>query len=208
MKDVKNLTVVQRERRERILSSTREQLSKLGYEGLNMRDLAVDAEVSTSTLYNLYQSKDALILVALEDLLSGLNEQVIARGVTGLDRVSLRAQVIAQQIVDTPQYAEAMGRMLFGAEPSDPIVTALIGGTMENHSGALDEMIEAGELKADVDRAFLQRSLASVGWSTILMWMKGYVALQDFKREYHRSVLLALLPWVTPETEQRIRDMV
>ncbi len=205
---MKNLTVVQQQRRERILTSTRDQLSRFGYEGLNMRDLAESADVSTSTLYNLYQSKDTLILVALEDLLAGLNDRVLAEGVTGLDRVHRRAQVIAQQIVDTPLYAEAMGRMLFVAEASDPIVKALLGSTMANNVEAIDEMIQSGELRSDTDRDFLARSLASIGWSVILMWMKGYVALHDFAREYERSVLMSLLPWAAPAAAKRVRALL
>jgi len=124
---MKTLTPVQQQRRDRILSGARQQLSKHGYEGLNMRDLAVVAEVSTSTLYNLYQGKDALILAALEDLLAEINTTVVSTGVTGLDRSLKRIEVIADQIVETPKYAEAMGKMLFNAEPSHPIVQALIG---------------------------------------------------------------------------------
>ena len=125
---MKTLTLVQQQRRIRILTSTREQLAQLGYEGINMRDLGQVAQVSTSTLYNLYQSKDTLILAALEDLLASLNDEVDATGARGLARFLKRAEVVADQIVSTPRYAEAMGRMLFNAEESDPIVKTLLGG--------------------------------------------------------------------------------
>ena len=127
MPEPKSLTAGQRDRRERILSAARNQLAESGYEGLNMRDLASAAQVSTSTLYNLYQGKDTLILIALEDLLLELNEAVQVTGAKGIERCIKRFEVIADQIVKTPAYAEAMARMLFTAAAADPIVQALMG---------------------------------------------------------------------------------
>ncbi len=203
---MKTLTLVQQQRRDRILSGAREHLSKFGYEGLNMRDLAAVAGVSTSTLYNLYQGKDTLILAALEDLLFDLNAKVLAAGVSGLDRSLKRIEVTADQIVDTPEYAEAMGRMLFNAEPSHPIVSALIGAALSLNGEEIAEMQSAGELKSDTDAGFLARSMASTGWAVILMWMKGYIAVHDFKKEYVRNAIATLLPWVTSDAEQKLRD--
>jgi AcrR family transcriptional regulator len=203
--NVKTLTAVQQQRRERILSSARSQLSILGYEGLNMRDLAVVAEVSTSTLYNLYQSKDTLILAALEDVLAGLNDVVISSGAIGLDKTIVRIEGLADQIVATPQYAEAMGRMLFNADQPDPIVKALMSAALALHTEELLEMKVAGELRDGVDEKFLARSMASTGWSVVLLWMKGYAALHDFRQEYIRNSLATLLPWVTAESEQKLR---
>ncbi len=161
-----------------------------------MRDLAVVANVSTSTLYNLYQSKDTLILVALEDLLTSLNEAVVATGAKGVNRSIRRIEGIAEQIVETPQYAEAMGKMLFTAHPSDAIVKALLGSALVVHQEELAEMVELGELRDGTDRDFLARSMASNGWSVILMWMKGYVPIADFRREYVRSAVSVLVPWL------------
>ena len=36
------------------------------------------------------------------------------------------------------------------------------------------------------------------------MWMKGYVALHDFKQEYVRNAVLMMLPYVTQAAEARI----
>ena len=65
------LTPRQAARRHDILAAVREQLSRFGYEGVNMRQVADAAGVSPTTLYNLYSSKDALVLAALEEHLGG-----------------------------------------------------------------------------------------------------------------------------------------
>ncbi len=141
---VKTLTAVQQRRRERILHSTRDQLSQVGYEGLNMRELAVIADVSTSTLYNLYQSKDTLILAALEDQLAEINAVVVKTNTSGLGRYVARVEAVADQIVETPKYAEAMGKMLFSADAQDPIVQLLIGTSLSFNREELAEMAVSG----------------------------------------------------------------
>tara|TARA_B110000495_G_scaffold101708_1_gene87860 strand:- start:635 stop:1252 length:618 start_codon:yes stop_codon:yes gene_type:complete len=203
---VKILTAVQQQRRERILLSARDQLSQFGYEGLNMRELAVIADVSTSTLYNLYQSKDTLILAALEDQLADINAVVAETNTSGLGRFLARVEAVADQIVETPKYAEAMGKMLFGADAHDPIVQLLIGTSLSFNREELAEMASCGELRQETDRNFLARSLSSTGWSTVLMWMKGYVALHDFKQEYVRNAVTMMLPYVTQAAEVRLRQ--
>lgn len=203
---MKILTAVQQQRRERILLSARDQLSQLGYEGLNMRELAVIADVSTSTLYNLYQSKDTLILAALEDQLADINAVVAETNSSGLGRFLARVEAVADQIVETPKYAEAMGKMLFGADAHDPIVQLLIGTSLSFNREELAEMASCGELRQETDRNFLARSLSSTGWSTVLMWMKGYVALHDFKQEYVRNAVTMMLPYVTQAAEVRLRQ--
>ena len=203
---VKTLTAVQQRRRERILHSTRDQLSQVGYEGLNMRELAVIADVSTSTLYNLYQSKDTLILAALEDQLADINAVVAKTNASGLGRYLARVEAVADQIVETPKYAEAMGKMLFSADAQDPIVQLLIGTSLSFNREELAEMAVSGELRQETDRDFLARLLSSAGWSTVLMWMKGYVALHDFKQEYVRNAVTIMLPYVTQAAEVRLRQ--
>lgn len=205
---MKILTAVQQQRRERILLSTRDQLSQFGYEGLNMRELAVIADVSTSTLYNLYQSKDTLILAALEDQLADINAVVAETNTSGLGRFLARVDAVADQIVETPKYAEAMGKMLFGADAHDPIVQLLIGSSLSFNREELAEMADCGELRQETDRNFLARSLSSTGWSTVLMWMKGYVALHDFKQEYVRNAVTMMLPYVTQAAEVRLRQLL
>ena len=74
-------------RRAAILEATRELLTKRGYEGTTVRDVAERARVAKGTLYNIYGGKDELIFAAVidvrddiigltDDLVVGLSEQV------------------------------------------------------------------------------------------------------------------------------------
>jgi AcrR family transcriptional regulator len=54
------------ERRARIGKAARQLIAERGYEGLTMRDLAQKARVAVPTLYNLFGSKDAILVAELE----------------------------------------------------------------------------------------------------------------------------------------------
>ena len=66
---VKELTPRQESRRHRILKVTREMVADHGYEGMVMSEVAERADVSPTTLYNLYNTKDELLLEALLSLI-------------------------------------------------------------------------------------------------------------------------------------------
>jgi TetR/AcrR family transcriptional regulator, cholesterol catabolism regulator len=203
-----DLTPRQAQRRERILRTVREHLSRLGYEGLSMRDIAEAADVSPTTLYNLFRKKDGLVLAAQEDLLLQLGKSVVDSHAAGLRRMIVTAEVIADQVVRTPQYADAMSRMMLNSEPADPICRILFGDVIQRNRMLLDEMKMLDEIRKDTDVEQFARHLTSDSWGTILLWMKGFLALQDLKEASVRKLLLTLLPVMTPKTVRKYRDRV
>ncbi|MBT4161679.1 MAG: TetR/AcrR family transcriptional regulator [Gammaproteobacteria bacterium] len=202
---MKSITPRQQDRRNKILECTRQQVAVRGYDGVNMRELADEADVSTATLYNLFKSKDDLILAASQDLLSDVVQQTKGSG-RGIAHLVARIEAYAEMIIANPKYADAMGRMLFTAEPSAPVVNLLISQTREQSMRELREMREDNELLDDIDLERLSRDIVGVTWSVILMWMKGFIAMHDFRREYVGRIVGALLPWLTPELDSRYRE--
>ena len=65
-----------RERRSRILRETRHLLAEVGYEGFNVRDLCLRAEISQKTLYNIFGVKDNVISAAIREFLNEFNDFV------------------------------------------------------------------------------------------------------------------------------------
>lgn len=200
------LTPRQAERRERILKTVREHLARYGYDGLSMRDVAETAGVSPTTLYNQFSNKDGLILAAQEDLLADLTQAVRSQRKAGIEHLLAHAESIAGQVVRTPSYAEAMTRMLFNSNPADAICRTLLGNLVQQNRSLLREMIELGEVRKDLDVEQFARLLAGDSWATILLWMKGFIALQDLPREYVRRLLMTLVPAMTPAAARRYRN--
>jgi TetR/AcrR family transcriptional regulator, cholesterol catabolism regulator len=203
-----DMTPRQAERRERILKTVRDHLSRYGYEGLSMRDVAESAGVSPTTLYNLFQNKDGLILAAQEDVLARVASSVRSTRTSGLARLIASAEAIAEQVVTTPRYAEAMARMLFNSSPADPICRMLLGDVIRQSRNRLQEMQTQREIRRDLDLDLIARILAGDSWSTIMLWMKGFIALQDFRQEYLRRLLMTLAPMMTPQALRRYREQL
>lgn len=202
------LTPRQAERRERILRTVRDHLSRFGYEGLSMREVANSAAVSPTTLYNQFQNKDGLILEAQNEVLAQVTSAVAAQQKSGIDHLIASAEAIAEQAVATPKYADAMARMLFNSDPGDPICQVLLGRLVQENRTRIREMLELGEVRKGVDVELLARTLAGDAWSTILLWIKGFIALQDFKSSYLLRLLLTLVPVLTPKTARRYEDLL
>lgn len=191
-----NLTPRQLQRRERILATVRQQLSRAGYEGLSMRDVAAASDVSPTTLYNLYDNKDGLVLAALQDLLDQLATSV-PEELQGLDGVIARARAYARNIVRNPRYAEAMARMLFNARPTDPIAKMLLHRAIGARRQSILEMQALGEMRKDIDVDFFAQQWGVSSWSVILLWTHGHISLREFEETYIRAELHALLPGMT-----------
>ena len=201
--EAKRLTPRQSDQRERVLEATRQMLARDGYEGLQMRALAEAAEVSLMTIYNRFGNKDDVILLALQDLLADLGERAQASGATGIEFIIRNAEIIAEQILATPKYAQAMALMLFNGHPESPIVGALLANNVEQSNARIAQMHALGEIGEEIDAQALARNLGVCSWSTILLWMKGFISDDAFAKEYRRAPLFVLAPAMTARARRK-----
>ena len=185
----------QEERQRRILDVARQEISRVGYDAITMQALAVAAGVSTKTLYNLYGSKDELLLAAVAELLGNLEQKTeVDSAEAGIPRLLAFTGVVFAQVVSAPRYAEVMARTLFQANPGQRLVEILLGNTLRLTRQALQAEQAAGGLIASADVAALAEQLAANQWGLILLWSKGIVALQGLEQQALRGQVLALLP--------------
>lgn len=70
------MTPSQEQRRRRILSSARGALALGGYDGLQMREVATDADVALGTLYRYFPSKEHLILSLMASDIRTMGERL------------------------------------------------------------------------------------------------------------------------------------
>lgn len=183
----------QRARRARILQCARELVTAVGYEGLTMRELAHCAKVSPTTLYNLYKNKDELLFAAVGDFMSGNYRQ--ARGLApeaGYEQLVKVVEVMAEQVVATPEYAEAIAKSLFQATPDHPLSKLLVDRASQQCLPSLQAMAATRQLRPEVHQPRIAHLLVNGSWGCIFGWLKGVVALPDLRREL-RDLRLAIL---------------
>ena len=185
----------QQERQQRILSVVREQISAVGYDSLNMRDLAAASGVALKTLYNLYGSKDELLLAAVVGLLNDLEHlEDVSGAAPGIPSHLARTEAIARQITDTPAYADIMARALFQAERDHRLIDVLLGNSARLVLKNLQHALSQGELIENLDLEEFARVMAGHQWSVVLLWNKGLIALDALPDAMMRSSLLSLIP--------------
>jgi AcrR family transcriptional regulator len=113
------LTERQIRRRENILAAARKLLAEHGVEGVTMRELARESGVTPKTLYHLFESKEKLLLTAVEErfryLYQMINEAQIDRGI---DRLFYIIDTAAETTRKNLAYAKALVPILTSASES------------------------------------------------------------------------------------------
>jgi AcrR family transcriptional regulator len=204
---MKPRTKLQNARHARILRVARELVSRIGYDGLTMRDLAAEADVSPTTLYNLYNNKDELILAAVSDLLTVTRDHLNRLAPNpGYERILASVDLQALQVERVPEYAAAITRALLQAPPDHPLVKTLLWGTFTRTLKSLRAMEKQGQLREDADPARLCRLLTGAPWMTMLLWNKGMLPLSELRRTLRDALLAILIANSTASTRRVLQQ--
>jgi AcrR family transcriptional regulator len=201
----KTLTPRQKERRARILKTARELINEAGYEGMTTRELAARASVSPTTLFNLYNTKEELLLAALREQLTSMNgEMEQATREVGLERLLSVQDIIADQLDRTPAYARAIVGTLIRSAPGEPMVRILLGGFFDQIRECLEVMAEKRQLKDSIDTSDLGRTLLGAFWGVQLLWDKAVIDAKDTRRASRISFLSILITATRGKTRKQL----
>lgn len=190
-----------------MLRAVRDHLEEYGFDGLTIRDVAQTAHVSPSTLYEIYGSKESLIWTAVKENLRGLAIEE-EKYELGLERFVRRLESIARIFEATPKTAEALTRLFFEGGKDSPANPVFLANAIEARRASLQEMIDARQLKKDLDLDFYSRALISVTWGTALFWLKGLIARNRFRAELTRSSLSLVLSELEPKIRRRAQEII
>jgi AcrR family transcriptional regulator len=206
---VKSLTPKQEERRQRILSAARDMVADHGYEGMVMSHVAEKAGVSPTTLYNLYNTKDQLVMESLRELLTQNTRSVReTTGGPGWQYLFNYIKSGARMANTSPSYAEAILVALQRARAGDELVDILLEREARGIQKSLDAMQAAGELKASVDTHELAVALTGIYWSSFIMWNKGLLRLNMLEHTIQMNFLSMLIPSTEGEARQALEDQL
>ena len=196
----------QEARQRRILESTRQEITRVGYDALTMQQLAKAGDVSTKTLYNLFGSKDELLLAAVADLLGNLEQHPSMQAAgAGVPALLAFTELVGEQILETPRYAEVMARALFHAEQGHRLIEILLGNTVRVAENALVDARSHGQVDPELDVGGCARVLAAHQWGVVLLWAKGLIPLEEYRRLARNSQICSLLPICRGDTLQRLQ---
>ena len=108
-------------RRERVIAAAVDLASGGGYEAVQMRDVAAQADVALGTLYRYFPSKDHLLIAALAEQVSTLQRRLAQkppRGTNAADRVVDVLRRASRALEREPRLTAALVTALSSADPS------------------------------------------------------------------------------------------
>ncbi len=162
-------------RRQRIVTAAVDLATAGGYDAVQMRDVASDAEVALGTLYRHYSSKDQLLLAALADQAAALRTRLAQRPPAGrrpADRVADVLRRASRALARDPQLSAAMVTSLSSREAD-----ALAGKLAVNE--ILRDILGGSLAGAEVpDLEAVLRTLGYVWFSVLASWVGGMIDAQ------------------------------
>jgi AcrR family transcriptional regulator len=199
------------ERRTRILAVARKLVAERGYDGLTMRDLARAARVSVPTLYNLFGSKDAILVAELEAAAARMAAAVppIEDGFYARGAATFEAGM--RMIEEAPEFFRAVMRMFLTSPETAPMRRRAEEGYIAIMAANLEAAKRAGQLADWAEPVIAARHMFALYMSCFLAWGMGELDLPSFRAAAlsgicHLLIGVARGPFAL-EVEARIREL-
>ncbi len=183
-------SAAQRERRKRILDATLALASKGGYDAVQMRTVAEQANVALGTLYRYFPSKIHLLVSGLAREFERTQEKLARTPVTGdtsYDRVLYVLGRITRNMQREPMLLEAMTRAFMFADPSAAAEVNAVAELMEQ---MLTSAMHDGEPSPD-DQA-IARIIGDVWLSNLVAWVTRRASATDVSNHLELAARLLL----------------
>lgn len=192
---VANGSAAQRDRRKRILDATYALAKEGGFDAVQMRAVAEQAEVALGTLYRYFPSKIHLLVAALDQQFADAAERLNVREIPGdtqADRVLYVLKRLTRGMQGDAKLTEALTRAFMFADSSvaegihsvGMAMTSIVNHAM--HGGPVD----AGTI-TDEDVA-IARVIGDVWLSALVGWVTGRSTAEETAAHMETAVRLVL----------------
>jgi TetR/AcrR family transcriptional regulator, cholesterol catabolism regulator len=183
-------SAAQRERRKRILDATLALASKGGYDAVQMRAVAEQAEVALGTLYRYFPSKIHLLVGALTMEMEQIQDKLDRRPIPGdtpAERMLYVLSRVTRNMQRDPMLTEAMTRAFMFADPSAAVEVNTVAGQMVR---MFTRAMHDGEPSAD-DIA-IARVIGDVWLSNLVAWVTRRASADDVSSRLELAARLLL----------------
>ena len=171
------------ERSRRILETAIELAEKGGFSAVRLRDVAEQAGVALGTVYKRFQSKEDMLMAALEMQMNQLESHVIAEyfeGDTSTERIVSLIELLTAWLCGKPKLARAVLRAMAAGEPA-------LSGKIASFRNRIDAFI-VGALRNEDPGPLIENSgLISVTELQLAHFVQGawFAALVGWSAELH-----------------------
>lgn len=182
----------QRERRERILDATIALASQGGFDAVQMRAVAEQADVALGTLYRYFPSKIHLLVTALAREFERA-EKVLANktipGDTPADRVITVLRRTTRGLQGDPHLTDALTRAFMFADKSVAQEIHVVGMLLTR---MLTRAMHPGIDEVSDDDIAIARVIGDVWLSALVAWVTGRSTAEETAAHMERAVRLIL----------------
>jgi AcrR family transcriptional regulator len=177
------------ERRARILRAARQLLGERGYDGLTMRELARAARVAVPTLYNLFGSKDAILVAELEASARAIAAQLPAGGDSFFARGAAAFEAGMRLIEESPDFYRAIMRTFITSPETHATRRRIEDAYVAIMTSNLAAAKAAGQLADWAEPAVVARHLFALYMAAFLAWGIGDLDLVGFRAAAESGIL-------------------
>ncbi|HTL34849.1 MAG TPA: TetR/AcrR family transcriptional regulator [Kofleriaceae bacterium] len=169
------------ERRARIGRAARQLVASRGYEGLTMRELARVAKVAVPTLYNLFGSKDAILVAELEASARQVASQLQLGGPSFFARGMAAFEMGMKLVEDSPEFYRACMQMFLTSPETAEMRRNIEAGYIAIMAGNLTDAKAAGQLADWAEPDLAARHMFAIYISALIGWGVGELDLATFR---------------------------
>ena len=180
------------ETRERIVAVAREMIGETGETELSMRPLALRAEVSLATPYNLFGSKGAILQAVLASDVDTFVQRVSALpSADSIERIFDALELAAKVYDEEPKFYRTLFRALFNTGSRD--LAAMFNPPRRAFwRGLIEQAIEERALSREVDAGHFALALGHTFGAIVLEWVEQEMSLVELRAAFGFEVALLL----------------
>jgi AcrR family transcriptional regulator len=199
---------VQVERRERILDETLRLLASVPPNDISMDQIAEASDVSTKTLYNLFHSRNGLLLAAAARTRDG-NESstAVLNAPEGIPRIIALTRRAMETFGDSPEFMESAVSLVLGITAEEEAIYERVGHTQQWFYKQLLAAEADGDLLPGTDCTQLSQVLAASQWGCTLLWQKKLISLAAMRQQALLKHCLDLTPYCTPKRKSWLDEI-
>ena len=199
------------ERRDRILAAARRLIADEGYDALSMRTLARESRVSVPTLYNLFGSKDAILIAELH----GIARRVAAAQPaipSGYFQRGMAAFDLGMRLIEeAPEFFRAVVQMVITSRETDEMRRRVEDAFVTIMQSNLAAAKWAGQLHDWAEPMIVARHIFAAEMAPFLAWGLGQIDFRTFRLAAESGTCHVLAGVASgqfhAEVVQRIRDL-
>jgi len=169
------------ERRARIGKIARQLVVERGYAGLTMRELAQKARVAVPTLYNLFGSKDAILVAELAESARTIAASLPRGGDSFFQRGMAGFEAGMRAIEDQPEFYRQCMHMFLTSPETAEMRRRVEDAHIAVMAGNLSAAKAAGQLADWADPTIVARHMFALYMATLIAWGLGEIDLPMFR---------------------------